>query len=70
MTAMTPQFAYIMKRKPQPDSNILRIHILYFMKEATPLHNGTVTVDMDKYRLVEIPPSGRGPPDVGMTRIR
>ena len=68
MTAMAPQFAY-MNRKPQPDSNILRIHILHFMKEAT-LNNGTVTVDMDKYRLVEIPPSGRGPPDVGLTRIR
>jgi len=27
-------------------------------------------IDMDKYRLVEIPPSGRGPPDVGLTRIR
>jgi len=36
MTAMAPQFAYIMNRKPQSDSNILRTHILHFMKEATP----------------------------------
>ena len=34
------------------------------------LHDGTVTEDMDKYRLVKIPPSGREPPDVGLTRIR
>jgi len=26
------------------------------------LHNGTVTEDMDKYRLVRIPPSGHEPP--------
>jgi len=30
MTAMAPQFAYIMNRKP--DSNVLRIHILHVMK--------------------------------------
>ena len=29
-----------------------------------------VTVDTDKYSLVVIPPSGREPPDVGLTRIR
>jgi len=34
------------------------------------LQDGTVTVDMDKYRLVRIPPSGHEPPDVGLTRIR
>ena len=34
------------------------------------LHNGTVTEDTDKYMLVKIPPSGREPPDVGLTRIR
>jgi len=34
------------------------------------LQDGTVTVDTDKYRLVGIPPSGRVPPDVGLTRIR
>ena len=27
------------------------------------LQDGTATVDMDKYRLAEIPPSGRKPPD-------
>jgi len=32
-------------------------------------HDGTVTVDTDKYRLVEIPPSGHEPPDVKLTRI-
>jgi len=46
MTAMAPQFAYIMNRKLQPDSDVLRIHILYTThhgyifylswKEATP----------------------------------
>ena len=34
------------------------------------LHDGTVMVDTDKYRLVGIPPSGREPPGVGLTRIR
>jgi len=29
-----------------------------------------VTVDTDKNRLVESPPSGRELPDVGLTRIR
>ena len=33
------------------------------------LHDGTVTEDTDKYRLVRIPPSDREPPDVGLTRI-
>ena len=28
------------------------------------------TEDTDKYMLVRIPPSGREPPDVGLTRIR
>jgi len=32
MTAMAPQFAYIMNRKLQLDSNVLRIHILHVMK--------------------------------------
>jgi len=65
MTAMAPQFAYIMNRKLQPDSDVLRIHILYVTDtfstchEKKPhLHDGTVTEDMDKYRLVKIPPSG------------
>ena len=77
MTAMAPQFAYIMNRKLQPDSDVLRIRILYVMDtfaichERKPcLHNGTVTEDTDKYRLIRIPPSGREPPDVGLTRIR
>ena len=75
---MAPQFAYIMNREPQPDSDVLRIHILYVMDtfstchERKPrLHDGTVTEDTDKYvRLVGIPPSDREPPDVGLTRIR
>jgi len=53
-----------MNRKLQPDSDvlrihILRIHILYVMDtfstchERKPhLHDGTVTEDTDKYRLV------------------
>ena len=32
MTAMAPQFAYILNRKLQPDSNALRIHIQHVMK--------------------------------------
>ena len=77
MTAMAPQFAYIMNRKLQPDSDVLRIHILYVMDTFSTYHerkprlpDGTVTVDTDKYRLVRIPPSGREPPHVGLTRIR
>ena len=69
MTAMAPQFAYILNRKLQPDSNVLRIHIPTSERKPR-LQDGTVTVDMDKYRLVEIPPSGCEPPDVGLTRIR
>jgi len=74
MTAMAPQFAYNMNRKLQPESDVLRIHILYVMDtfstrhERKPsLHDGT---DTDKYWLLRIPPSGREPPDVGLTRIR
>ena len=65
MTAMAPQFAYILNRKLQPDSNVLRIHIQHVMKrkprlERKPhLQDGTVTVDTNKYRLVGIAPSGR-----------
>jgi len=32
MTAMAPQFAYILNRKLHPDSNVLRIHIQHIMK--------------------------------------
>ena len=74
MTAMAPQFAYIVNRKLQPDSDVLRIHIMDTYStchERKPrLHDGTVTEDTDKYRLVRIPRSGREPPDVGLTRIR
>ena len=77
MTAMAPQFAYIMNRKLQPDSDVLRIHILYVMDtfstrhERKPcLHDGTVTEDTDKYWLLRIPPSSHEPPDVELTRIQ
>jgi len=77
MTAMAPQFAYNYHEQKTSDSDILRIHILYVMDtfstchERKPrLHDGTVTEDTDKYRLVGIPPSGREPPDVGLTRIQ
>ena len=63
MTAMAPQFAYIMNRKLMPDSNVLRIHNYYERKSC--LYDGTVTIHTDKYRLVGIPPDGGGPPDVG-----
>ena len=59
-----------MSRKLQPDSNVLRIHVLYIMKMKPCLHVGTSTVDMDKNRLVEIPPSGQEMPDVALTKIR
>ena len=66
---------YILNRKLQPDSNVLRI--TYSTRhERKPrlgmkprLQDGTVMVDTDKYRLVGIPPSSREPPDVGLTRI-
>jgi len=32
MTGMAPQWAYILNRKLQPDSNVLRIHIQHIMK--------------------------------------
>ena len=64
-------------RKLQPDSDVLRIHILYVMDtfsihhEREPrLHDGRVTEDTDKYWLLRIPPSGREPSDVELTRIR
>ena len=76
MLAMAPQFAYILNRKLQPDSNVLRIHIQHVMKGSYASEGShasrmaqLVTVDTDKYRLVGIPPSGREPPDVGLTRI-
>jgi len=39
MTAMAPQFAYIMNRKLQPGSNVLRIHILHVMKGSHAWHS-------------------------------
>ena len=55
-----------MNRKLQPDSNAQRIDV--HENEATPPYNGTVMVDMDKNRLIEIPPNGGEPPDIGLTR--
>ena len=46
--------------------HVLHVHIL---KRKPRLHEGTVTVDTDKNRLVEIPPSGREPPDIRLSRI-
>jgi len=68
MTALASQFAYILNRKLQPDRNVLRIHIQHVMK-GRHASRMAVTVDTDKYRLVGIPPSGREPPDVALTRI-
>ena len=78
MTAMAPQLAYILNRKLQPDNNAECSEDTYSTRhERKPrlgrkprLQDGTVTVDTDKYRLVGILPSGREPPDVGLTRIR
>jgi len=73
MTAMTPQFAYILKRKLKPESNVTystRHERKPRLGRKPRLQDGTVMVDTDKYRLVGIPPSGREPPDVGLTRIR
>ena len=33
------------------------------------VYTSLVMVDLDKNRLVEVPPSGRQPPDEGLTRI-
>jgi len=49
MTAMAPRFAYITNRNSDTHSTC---------------HVGTVTVDTDKNRLVEIPPSSRELPDI------
>ena len=56
---------------------MIRIHILYVMDifstchvRKPRLHNGTVTVDTDKYWMVGIPPSSHEPPDVELTRIQ
>ena len=71
MTAMAPQFAYIMNRKLQPEDTYSTRHERKPRLGRKPhLQDGTVTVDTDKYRLVGIPPSGCEPPDVGLTRIR
>ena len=71
MAAMDPQFAYIKHIKRQPYSNVLRIHVLHVMKEShASMQDGTVMVGTDKYRLVEIPPNCREPPNVRLTRIR
>jgi len=43
-------FPLVKNRKLQPDSNVLRIHV---MKGS---HASTVMLDTDKYRFVEIPP--------------
>ena len=66
ITAMAPQFAYH-QQKLQPDSTVLRIHVLHVMKRKPHLHDGTVNTD--KNGLVEIRPSGYEPPDGGLTRI-
>jgi len=64
------------EQKLQPDSDVLRIHILYVVDTFSTRHEGShasmmaVTEDTDKYRLVKIPPSSREPPDVGLNRIR
>jgi len=55
MNAMAPRFAYTMKRKLQPDSDVLRIHFLHVMKRNPYLHDGTVMVDTGNNSLVELP---------------
>ena len=70
MTAMAPQFAYTMDRKLQPDSKCSEDTYSTHHDRKPRLHNGTVTVDTDKYRLVGIPPSSHEPSDVGLKRIQ
>ena len=41
-----------------------------FSEQLQLRHDGTVMVDTEKYRSVEIPPNGGEPPDVRLTRIR
>ena len=51
-------------------------HSLYWymfctvMKRKPCLHDGIVPIDLDKNRLVEIPPSGSEAPDDGFTRVQ
>ena len=40
------------------------------MKGKPRLHDGTVTIDLEKNRLVEIPHGGSEPPDDGVTEIQ
>ena len=42
----------------------------YVMKRKPRLHDGIVTIDLGKNRLVEIPRSGSEAPDDGFTRIQ
>ena len=57
MNAMAPWFAYTMKRKLQPDSNVLRVHFLHIMKRKPHFHDGTVLVmvDTSNNSSVELP---------------
>ena len=65
MTAMTPRFAYNYHEQ-KTSVYVLRIHVLHVMKKKPHLHDGTVMVDTDKNRLVEIPPSSHELPDIGI----
>jgi len=56
-----------------PVSNVLRIHVphcSYVMKRKPCLHEGTLTIDPNKNRLVEIPPSYGELPDDEMIRLQ
>jgi len=70
MTEMALQFAYniMINRKLQPNIQVLKIHIMKRSHASMVVYR--VTVDTDKCRLVEIPPSSREPPDIGLTRIQ
>ena len=61
--AMAPLSAYAINRNAQPHLTIP------VMKRKLCLHGGTVTVDSNKNRLVEIPPCAHQSPDYGLRRI-
>jgi len=48
----------------------IQCHVLYVVKRKPYLHDGRVMIDLNKNRLVEIPPSSVKQPDDGLTEIQ
>ena len=49
---------------------VVGIHFVHVIKRKPRLHDGTVTTNPDKNRLVEIPPGSSEPPNDGLTNIQ